>query len=176
MPPHKALFLDRDGVINTRIVGGYVSDPNEFELIADIVPLLHHARSKGYLLVQVSNQQGVGKGLMTHAQLLAVTEHMQGLLAPFLGGRGLDDLRVCTDLDGANSPRRKPRPGMLLEAMEELGIDASRSWFLGDSMTDAQAGRAAGVHTALIGPFEADAADLVMASHAELQALIDVLR
>ncbi len=175
MPSRKALFLDRDGVINTRIVGGYVRDPHEFELIPDIIPVLRHARSRGYLLVQISNQQGVGKGIMTSSQLNAVTEHMQGLLASFLGGRGLDDLRVCTDLASANSPRRKPRPGMLLEAIEELGIDASQSWFLGDSATDAEAGRAAGVHTALIGEYPVGTADIVVPSHADLQAVIDVL-
>jgi len=176
MSSRKALFLDRDGVINERIVDGYVRTVDEFILIPAILPLLRAARERGYLLVQISNQQGVGKGLMSHAQLDVVTAHMQDLLAQNLDGRGLDDLRVCTDLAGMNSERRKPRPGMLLRAMRELDIDPGQSWFLGDSKTDAEAGKAAGVHTALIGSFRDGEADLVLPSHADLDRLIAYLR
>lgn len=168
---NKALFLDRDGVINTRLVGRYVQTPDEFSLITDIVPLLIYARSKGYMLVLITNQQGVGKGLMTMADLDAVHEHMQECLRR-AGAPTIDAMYVCTDLDGAQSTHRKPAPGMLLDAMQEHGIDALESWFIGDSITDAQAGRAAGVKTALIGDFPLGDADLVVSSHLTLmQAL-----
>ncbi len=171
MPKNRALFLDRDGVINRRIVGGYVQHPEEFELLPEILPVLAYARNAGYLLIQISNQQGVGKGLMTNDQLIAVTEHMQGLLKSFLGEKGLDDCKVCTDLASANSPRRKPAPGMLLEAIEEHHLVPAECWFVGDSLTDAIAGKAAGVKTALIGDFSSDSADLVLAGHHELRVL-----
>lgn len=175
MNTKKALFLDRDGVINQRIIDGYVRTPSEFVLLTDVVPLLRAARDLGYMLVLISNQQGVGKGLMTADELDAVHNHMQDALAGVLGGRGLDEIHVCTELASANSPRRKPAPGMLLEAIRAYGLVPSQCWFLGDSLTDAQAGRSAGVRTALIGPFDSDVADIVTRDFQGLQVLIDSL-
>ncbi len=175
MTSNKALFLDRDGVINHRIIGGYVRTPEEFVLHSDIIPLLQAARKAGYLLILISNQQGVGKGLMSPQDLEFVHEYMQNLLAAKLNGRGLDDIRVCTDLDESHSPRRKPAPGMLLEAISEHHLDPSQCWFLGDATTDAQAGRAAGVKTALIGKFLPTEADVVIPDHAGTKVLIDLL-
>jgi len=156
----KALFLDRDGIINRRIVGGYVATPSEFELLDDILPILQLAHDNNYLLILISNQQGVGKGLMTREQLDTVQEHMQQVLRNRLGF-ALDQLKVCTSLASENDPRRKPSPGMLLEAIGENDVTISKSWFLGDSLTDAQAGKAAGVRTALVGDYPLDSADLV---------------
>jgi D-glycero-D-manno-heptose 1,7-bisphosphate phosphatase len=167
----KALFLDRDGVINERIIGGYVVDPSQFILLHDILPILSLARSAGYLLILASNQQGVGKGLMTQRQLDAVNQHMQDVLTGHLGS-GLDDIRICTSLASANDPRRKPAPGMLLEAIKDHHLDPSLCWFLGDSVTDAHAGKGAGVRTALVGDFDADAADLVAPDLREMSSLL----
>ncbi|MBU3699021.1 MAG: HAD family hydrolase [Candidatus Kapabacteria bacterium] len=155
----KALFLDRDGIINKRIIGGYVRSPLEFELLPDVVPILLSARQRGYLLILITNQQGVGKGLMTTSDLDVVHEFMQSELAAH--GLRLDVIYVCTDLATSNSPRRKPAPGMLLEAIAENNLDAAQCWFLGDSLTDAQAGKAAGVRTALVGDFSAKDADII---------------
>ncbi|MBL0323312.1 MAG: HAD-IIIA family hydrolase [Ignavibacteria bacterium] len=175
MASGKALFLDRDGVINRRIMGGYVRTPSEFVLLEAILPLLRSARSKGYLLILISNQQGVGKGLMSNHDLDVIHSFMQDLLAAQLDGRGLDDIRVCTDLDSAQSTRRKPAPGMLLEAIKEFDLAPSQCWFLGDASTDAQAGRAAGVKTALIGQFLPTEADVIIPDHSGIQALADLL-
>lgn len=163
----KALFLDRDGVINTRLVGAYVRTPAEFELVTDIVPLLVAAHKRGFKLILISNQQGVGKGLMTLQQLDSVHAYMQQCLRD-AGSPPIDAIYVCTDLDGMQSTHRKPAPGMLLDAIREHHIEHSRSWFVGDSITDAQAGKAADVRTALIGSFDSQDADLVAASHSEL--------
>lgn len=163
-----ALFLDRDGVINRRLVGSYVRSPQEFELLDDVLPIMQAARERGMVLVLITNQQGVGKGLMTDAELDAVHDHMQTLLRERLGF-GLDGIYVCTALDATNSPRRKPAPGMLLEAIAELDIDAAASWFLGDSVTDAMAGRAAGVPTILVGDHPAAAADIVVPHLADVR-------
>ena len=156
----RALFLDRDGVINRRLVGEYVRTPNEFELLEDILPILAEAKQKGYVLILISNQQGVGKGLMTESDLEEVNGHMQRMIEDRLNFC-LDDIRVCTSLASENDPRRKPQPGMLLEAIQEHSIDPSGSWFIGDSATDAQAGRAAGVRTALVGDHSTSLADVV---------------
>ena len=164
---NKALFLDRDGVINVRLVGAYVRTPSEFTLIDEILPLLREARTRGYKLIVISNQQGVGKGLMTHDDLDAVHTHMQKMLRAS-GSPTIDAIYSCTDLDNAQSTHRKPAPGMLFDAMREHDVDPSMSWFVGDSRTDAQAGAAAGVHTALIGTFEPSDAEVIVQTHAAL--------
>lgn len=156
-----ALFLDRDGVINERLIDDYVRTPEQFVLLHDIVPILRAARAAGYLLILITNQQGVGKGLMTMADLDAIHRAMQQQLA-LTAGTGLDAIHVCTDLASAGSPRRKPHPGMLFEAIAEHAIDGQRSWFLGDSITDAQAGRRAGIRTILVGDHPTSAADVVV--------------
>lgn len=161
---NKALFLDRDGVINTRLIGEYVRHPHEFTLIPGIVPLLQRAHTLGYQLIVITNQQGVGKGLMTRDDLDRVHQHMQTLLRE-VGSPVIDAIYVCCDLADTGSTHRKPAPGMLLDAMRDYQIDASQSWFVGDSLTDAQAGKAAGVRTALIGMFEQADAELVAQTH-----------
>lgn len=162
-----ALFLDRDGIINVRIMDGYVRNTDEFILLADVLPILRAAHESGYLLVLITNQQGVGKGIMGQGDLDLVHGHMQVQLAERLGF-GLDAIYVCTDLAGTGSTRRKPEPGMLLEAQRDLSVDLARSWFLGDSITDHQAGQAAGVRTILVGTFPPDAATIVVPTLADV--------
>jgi D-glycero-D-manno-heptose 1,7-bisphosphate phosphatase len=152
---NKALFLDRDGVINVRLVGAYVRTPSEFTLIDEILPLLREARTRGYKLIVISNH------------LDAVHTHMQKMLRAS-GSPTIDAIYSCTDLDNAQSTHRKPAPGMLFDAMREHDVDPSMSWFVGDSRTDAQAGAAAGVHTALIGTFEPSDAEIIVQTHAAL--------
>jgi D-glycero-D-manno-heptose 1,7-bisphosphate phosphatase len=172
---NKALFLDRDGVINTRLVGQYVRTPGEFELILDVVPILKLAKKRGYQLVLITNQQGIGKGLMTTRDLGLVHDHMQQSLQS-AGAPAIDAIYWCSDLDGSGSTHRKPAPGMLLDAMRDHDIEASASWFVGDSRSDAQAGRAAGVKTLLLGEFSTEEADIIAPTHSDaLRELTAVL-
>jgi D-glycero-D-manno-heptose 1,7-bisphosphate phosphatase len=172
---NKALFLDRDGVINTRLVGQYVRTPDEFELIPDIVHILKLAKERGYQLVLITNQQGIGKGLMSTHDLTVVHDHMQQSLQS-AGAPVIDAMYWCSDLDGSGSTHRKPAPGMLLDAMRDHNIEASASWFMGDSRSDAQAGYAAGVKTLLVGEFSAEDADIIVPTHSdafrELEAVL----
>lgn len=172
---NKALFLDRDGVINTRLVGQYVRTPGEFELILDIVPILKLAKERGYQLVLITNQQGIGKGLMSTRDLGLVHDHMQQSLQS-AGAPAIDAIYWCSDLDGSGSTHRKPAPGMLLDAMRDHDIEASASWFVGDSRSDAQAGRAAGVKTLLLGEYGTEEADIIAPTHSdalrELEAVL----
>ncbi len=155
-----ALFLDRDGIVNTRIVDGYVRTPAELIPLFDLVPLLQEAQRRNWPLVIISNQQGVGKGLMTNKDLDLVNET---LCAAFeTKGIRFDRIECCTDLATEFSRRRKPQPGMLLDAAAALTICLPSSWFIGDSLSDAQAGRAAGCRTVLVGEFEAIHADVVV--------------
>ena len=148
---NKALFLDRDGIINKRIIGGYITKPEEFKLIPESLTLFEWAKEHGYLTVIVTNQQGIGKGLMTEQDLANVHTYMCSLLAEY--GFAPDAIEFCGDLAGTNSTCRKPAPGMLLEAAQKLDIDLSSSWMIGDSISDAQAGKNAGTKTILVGHY-----------------------
>ncbi len=148
---NKAVFLDRDGVINERLPDGrYVTRWDEFAFLEGVPDALRLLRQAGYLLVVVTNQRGIGRGLMTEGDLEEIHRRMREVLA----GEDviLDAVFHCPhDLD-ARCRCRKPAPGMIEEAMARLGIDAASSLVVGDSESDLEAGRAAGVDGILIVP------------------------
>lgn len=144
----RAIFFDRDGVINRRIYGGYVTKWEEFELLEDVAELLTAVKAKGYLAIVITNQRGVGKGLMTHEDLAEIHRRLQERLHTSSAVR-FDDIIYCPDVD-RTSERRKPSPAMLLEAAEKWEIDLKNSWIIGDSVTDIEAGKRAGTHTAFL--------------------------
>jgi D-glycero-D-manno-heptose 1,7-bisphosphate phosphatase len=152
MSRQKAIFFDRDGVVNYRLAKDYVKTNEEFHFLPDFLKFFKEIKEKGYLAILVSNQQGVGKGLMTEDALKRVLEYMQEMLIKLTGFR-FDDIYYCTDLAAVGSFRRKPNPGMILEAIEKWRISTSDSWMIGDSPSDATAGRNAGVRTILLGKF-----------------------
>ena len=152
----RALFLDRDGVIN--VDHGYVYRTQDFEFMPGIFELCRMAQHGGLCLVVVTNQAGIGRGYYTEADFQALTVWMceqfrhQGVeLAavyhcPFHPTAGVGEYR-------RESFDRKPNPGMLLRARDELGLDLAHSLFIGDKPSDMQAGEAAGVGELLqLGP------------------------
>jgi D-glycero-D-manno-heptose 1,7-bisphosphate phosphatase len=147
----KAAFLDRDGVINVRLPGGaYVTRREEFVFCEGVAEALRLLQAKGFLLIVVTNQRGIGRGLMTEKDLDDVHRGMREELDR--EGVILDALYHCPhDLDD-DCDCRKPRPGMLKAAMKSFAIDRERSIIIGDSETDIEAGRAAGVGGVLIVP------------------------
>ncbi len=147
-PRPRAIFFDRDGVINARILGGYVRHWNEFELLPGVIETLKDIKQRGYLAIIITNQRGVGLGLMSEAALDQVHDEMQGAIEAKAGVR-FDDIIVCTDADDS-SARRKPSPAMILEAAQKWNIDLEHSWMIGDAMTDMEAGRRAGTLTAYL--------------------------
>ena len=149
-PPRarKALFLDRDGVIN--VDRHHVHRIEDFEFLPGIFELCAAAVERGYLLVIITNQAGIGRGYYTEADFHHLTAWM---LAAFRQ-RGIDFARVyhCPyhPTAGVGEYRResfdrKPNPGMLLKARDELGLDLAGSVLIGDKDSDIEAGRAAGV-------------------------------
>ena len=145
---NKAVFFDRDGVINERIKGGYVRDWNEFVISPELGSVLQSVKSKGYLAIIVTNQRGVGKGLMTEEALHDLHSKLQTHLG-VTHGATFDDIYYCIDLSD-DSPRRKPSPAMLFEAAEKWDIDLKQSWMVGDSTSDIIAGKNAGTKTAYL--------------------------
>jgi D-glycero-D-manno-heptose 1,7-bisphosphate phosphatase len=143
----KAVFLDRDG---TLIEGdGYLGDPAGVRLLPGVAEALGKLGRAGWLRVVVSNQSGVARGLFSEEQYRAVEAAV--LAAVRAAGGDIDAVFVCHHLPEAAVPRwalvcecRKPRPGLLLRAAAEKGIDLKASVMVGDALRDLEAGRAAG--------------------------------
>lgn len=134
----KALFLDRDGTINVEV--NYLYKPEDFRLIPGIMELAQAAKASGYLLVVCTNQSGIARGYFTEADYRRLTDHMRAMFAA--AGCTLDGVYHCPELSGT---RRKPEPGMFLEAAQDLDIDMAASLSLGDKERDVCAARSAGV-------------------------------
>ena len=140
----QAVFLDRDGVLNPHIPGGYLQSAEELIVLPGVARAVRRLNDAGLPVIVISNQQGVGKGLMTMDALIAIERRMSEALAHEAGAH-LDRCYYSTELASANSPRRKPGPGMLLEGAQDFGLTLAHTVFAGDSPTDIQAGQAAGV-------------------------------
>lgn len=143
-----AVFLDRDGVINRAVVrAGQPYPPasaDEFVLLDGVEEACHLLKLAGFLLVVVTNQPDVGRG----TQSIQAVEEMHAAMCVALP---IDRVEVCYDPDDATaSSRRKPKPGMLLDAARELNIDLSRSIMIGDRWRDINCGNAAGCMTVFI--------------------------
>lgn len=145
-----AVFFDRDGIVNQRLVGDYVTTWRDFHFLPDIFTVLPRLHSNGWLLVLVSNQRGIALGRMTTADLNAIHEKMQAELKQRCGV-SFDDLFVCPHSDEDACDCRKPKAGMLLRAMKAHDINAGQSWMIGDSESDVIAGNNAGCRSILVG-------------------------
>jgi D-glycero-D-manno-heptose 1,7-bisphosphate phosphatase len=150
----KAVFLDRDGTIIEDT--GYLGDPNDVKLLPGSAEAIRRLAQAGHLIVMVSNQSGVARGLFDEAAVSRVHARLVALLAA--EGAKLDGSYYCPYLSEAtveayrrDSDLRKPKPGMLHQASRKMAIDLSRSWMVGDSRCDVEAGRRAGCRTILVG-------------------------
>jgi|APTNR8051073442_1049403.scaffolds.fasta_scaffold74474_2 D-glycero-D-manno-heptose 1,7-bisphosphate phosphatase len=144
-----ALFLDRDGVLIEN-KSDYVRSVGEAIPLAGAFEALGHLRRHRpeHLVIVVTNQAGIGKGIITHATVEAIHAHL-ARWARAAGGR-IDAFYTCPERNDEPQRCRKPAPGMLLRAAREWSIDLSRSVMVGDAVTDVQAGLAAGVAPLLV--------------------------
>lgn len=142
-----AVFLDRDGVINVDR-GDYVKSWREFEFLPRVLEAFKLLATLPVRLVVVTNQSVVGRGIIPRAVLDDIHARMLHMISA-AGGR-VDRIYVCPHAPWDNCDCRKPKPGLLLQAQRELGIDMPRSYLVGDRDVDIQAGRAAGVKTILV--------------------------
>lgn len=156
--PQKAIFLDRDGTINRYV--GFLRSEDELELLPDVAKAIGKINNSGYLAVVITNQPVIARGEVTVPRLQTIHNKMETLLGlegvfvdavyycphhPHKGYAGeIPELKIDCDC-------RKPKPGMLLRAAQDLNIDLTRSWMIGDGENDVKAGIAAGCRTALIG-------------------------
>ena len=145
------LFLDRDGVINHRLIDGYIKTPDEFRfthMMPDSFKILNKIFGR---VIVITNQQGIGKGLMTSQDLEIVHQFMIDEIEK-QGGQ-IDQVYFCPELAETNHINRKPRIGMALEAKKDFSnIDFSKSVMVGDSLSDMEFGKNAGMITIFIAP------------------------
>ena len=139
-----AVFFDRDGTLMEEV--HYCGDPARVRVYAGVPEGLRKLKKAGFRTFIVSNQSGIGRGLISEAQYRAVQAELMAQI-----GEGLIDASYfCPDAPGTPSTRRKPDPGMLFEAAKEFDLDLARSYMVGDKADDVECGRRAGVKTILV--------------------------
>ncbi len=151
--PKPAVFLDRDGTIIREV--GYLRRPEQVELLPGAVEGLRQFQHCGYSLVIISNQSGVARGYFTEADVQAVHEHLLQLLA--LQGISIDGVYFCPHHPEGTVPQyrkacrcRKPAPGMIEKAFQDLPIDRHRSVVIGDKASDIELGKRLHLRTILV--------------------------
>lgn len=148
---HAAVFLDRDGVLNRSVYRDGVASPpdslDDFELLPGVREAVDQLKGAGYVLVVVTNQPDIARG----KQSASVVDAMNAVVQRELD---VDAIYVCPHDDADDCECRKPRPGMLLEAMKRFDIDRDQSFMVGDRWRDVAAGRAAGCRTIQVGSLD----------------------
>jgi D-glycero-D-manno-heptose 1,7-bisphosphate phosphatase len=145
-----AVFLDRDGTLNVQVIRGGKPYPpqtlEEFRLFPDVPAACAQLAAAGFVLVVTTNQPDVGRGTQSQAVVEAMHARLQELVPQ------IARIEVCYAPGRADSsdPRRKPEPGMVLDAARDLQLDLGRSWMVGDRWRDIDCGKRAGVRTVFI--------------------------
>ena len=172
---NKAVFLDRDGVINRKAApGGYITAWESFEFLPEVVEAVALINEAGFQAIVVTNQRCVAKGLITPRQLDAIHERMCKELARL--GATIEAVYYCPHEIEAGCACRKPAPGLLLSAARDCDIDLAQSWMIGDSEIDAAAGKAAGCSTVRLTNGESDATDADLTATSLLAAIQQILK
>ena len=140
--PRPCVFLDRDGVINRKIEGGYVRTWSEFQFLPNIVDWIRLFNALDHLVIVITNQRGVALGQMTLQDVETIHEKMLQELKSH--GAQIDDIFICPHAKDA-CDCRKPLPGLVLQAQQEYDIDLSKSLLIGDSDSDQQLARTCGI-------------------------------
>src|SRR2546422_852755 len=137
---NKAIFLDRDGIINKEYNRGYTYTVDKFIINDDVIEAIKSYRDKGYLLILITNQSGIAKDIYTHDDVAATHNYMENVFGE--NGVSLDAIYYCPhhpDFD-SHCLCRKPDSLLLEKAMARFNIDPSQSYFIGDAERDYKAG------------------------------------
>lgn len=135
----RAIFLDRDGTLMHD--ADYCSRPDQVQIFDGVTDALRQLQGAGYKIIVITNQSGIGRGFFTEKEYRAV----EAELSRQLGNGLIDATYFCPDVPGQPSDRRKPAPGMVLQAAREHDLDLSRSFLIGDKEIDAECAHNAGV-------------------------------
>ena len=146
MDKNKAIFLDRDGVINKEI--GYLHKIEDFEFIEGVFEACNYFQATGYLLIIITNQSGIGRGYYTEKDFHILSNWM---IKQFKNnGIIIFDIFFCPHLPENKCSCRKPNPKLLLNACIKHNIDIAQSWIIGDKETDIKAGNLAGIKNTIL--------------------------
>lgn len=164
------VFFDRDGIVNESPGPGYVERWEDFHLQPGFVAALRTAAAKGYPAVVITNQQGVAKGLYSEEEL----QDIHGQFRAQLRTHGIDvlDIFYCPHFAADGCECRKPKPGMFLEAAKKHGLDLGKSWMVGDSERDVEAGHNAGCKTIRVCPSDEKTAAEFHVEHIDEVAMV----
>ena len=141
MTPRRAVFFDRDGTLMEEV--NHCADPALVKVFPGVPAALAQLKRAQYLTFIITNQSGIGRGIITAEQYHAV----QSEFLRQIGADLIDATYYCPDPPDTPSVRRKPEPGMVLEAASEFGVDLARSYLVGDKSIDIECGRRAGTST-----------------------------
>ena len=146
MEKTKVFFIDRDGVINKEI--GYLHEIAKFEFIDGVIEALKYIQNKGFEIIVITNQSGIGRGMYSREKFLELNKWM----IDFLSSQGVKilDVLYCPHTPEDRCACRKPLPGMFLEAIKKYDIDREMSWSIGDKETDIQAAKSSGVSNTIL--------------------------
>jgi D-glycero-D-manno-heptose 1,7-bisphosphate phosphatase len=168
----RAVFLDRDGVLNRRAVeGSYIASLSDFELLPGSLEAIAKLCADGWQVFLATNQRGIARGIVSADVVDQI--HRWLLEQVRLAGGRITQAYVCPHDYSDLCNCRKPNPGMLLRAAHEHCLDLANSWMVGDTIPDVQAGRAAGCKTAYLGERQCEIADVQVPS---LQAFVEWLQ
>lgn len=142
----RAVFLDRDGTLNED--PGYFHEADKLVILPGVPEALQNLKAAGFLLIVITNQGAIGKGMYPLKDMQDVHEALQVRLAPF--DAQIDAFFYCPHVEEENCPCRKPKPGMIIAARDKFDIELGESYVVGDKISDLEAGRAAGCHTVLV--------------------------
>jgi histidinol-phosphate phosphatase family protein len=141
---NKAVFLDRDGVLNKKRED-YVKSIKELEIFPNISEEILKLKKKGFLIIVITNQSVINRQIITIKELEKIHLTIQKFLLK--SKTSIDKFYFCPHRPDEKCKCRKPNPGLIKQAINEFSIDASKSWMVGDSVTDIQAGEKAGCKT-----------------------------
>lgn len=180
MGTRRGLILDRDGVINVDI--NFLYRIEDVVFVDGILELVRRAKAEGYVVAIATNQSGIGRGLYSEAQFRSLMAWIDAQFAA--RGGGIDAVYFCphhpTEAQGVyrrDCECRKPKPGMFLQAIAELGLDPAQCWTIGDNWRDVDAGASAGVANRVLidpagGPVHQERGHWVAPSMAEIQRMM----
>lgn len=151
----RALFLDRDGVITYSVDGEAARNPDDLRIIPEIIPVIKKAKTSGFLVFVVSNQPDIALGKIDEPTKVSLEKHFEELIKK--KGLPIDAIYYCHHHPKGTIKKyaiacdcRKPKPGMLLQAVKEHNIDLAESFLLGDRASDIKAGKSAGVKKTIL--------------------------
>jgi len=137
---NKAVFLDRDGVINKKRID-HVKSVDEFKIFSNVGDAIKLLKDKGYLVIVITNQSVIGRNIISEKKLDEIHIELKNYLKQ--SNTYVDSIYYCPHIPEQNCDCRKPKPGLLIKASNDFGIDLEKSYFIGDSVSDLNAAKEA---------------------------------